>query len=180
MIENGLPAIQYQKCHFGKNGLVIEPGLEFEEWQNIGQFLRAVKSTVLFWLGDWLSYGEKHYGDTYKRALTTTGLTYGTLRNIKYVANKLPLSLRNYNLSFSHHKIVASLDPEKQKYFLALAESQKLSSRQLASSLRPLPSSNSNTTSNNNTALNITCPHCNYSFNPNTSNLPLQVLQLNA
>ena len=40
-----------------------------------------------------------------------TGYDKQALRDIKYVAQNVELSLRNDNLSFSHHKEVASLPP---------------------------------------------------------------------
>jgi hypothetical protein len=45
---------------------------------------------VHWWLGDWLIYGEKHFGGTkYQEAMEKTGFKYGTLRNDKYVAQKV-------------------------------------------------------------------------------------------
>ena len=57
-----------------------------------------------------------------------TGLEYQTLRDYKWVASKIHLSLRNDKLSFHHHKHVADLEPSQQAYLLkkAVAESWPL------------------------------------------------------
>ena len=36
-----------------------------------------------FWIGDWLNYGERKWGEKYKEALEKTGYDYQTLRNDK-------------------------------------------------------------------------------------------------
>src|SRR5205085_9690691 len=76
---------------------------------------------VQFWIGDWLNYGQKVWGKKYEEALEKTGLDYQTLRNYKWVAASVPLSLRRDKLSYHHHKEVANLDSEKQAYLLEKA-----------------------------------------------------------
>ena len=54
-------------------------------------------------------------------------LAYGTLANYKYVCAKIPFSRRREQVSFSHHKEVASLTPDLQSYWLDLAADEDLS-----------------------------------------------------
>src|SRR6266568_4414813 len=73
------------------------------------------EKAVQFWIGEWLLYGENHYGKVrYEQAIEETGLDIQTLYNYKWVASKVPISLRRNNLSFHHHKEVAGLTPELQ------------------------------------------------------------------
>lgn len=123
--------ITIPKCKFDNTKLIIEPGLEYKEWEKIGIFLRHVEGSVQFWIGDWINYGEKSYGKTYEKALEATGLEYGTLRNYKNVSGRVELSLRNDNLEFHHHQVVAPLEPEQQKKWLDKAEKDGLSVREL-------------------------------------------------
>ena len=64
-----------------------------------------------------------------------TGLDYQTLRDFAYTARRVELSLRNDKLDFSHHRVVAKLEPEDQKHWLAAAQKHDLSVRRLRMSL---------------------------------------------
>src|SRR5438270_13064405 len=104
-----------------KNGLTPLGKPTFANWQQCGTFIQEAEKSVQFWIGDWLNYGEKAWGKKYEEALEKTGLDYQTLRNYKWVAASVPLSLRRDKLSFHHHKEVANLEPEKQSYLLEKA-----------------------------------------------------------
>jgi len=60
-----------------------------------------------------------------------SGYNVDTLKDYKYVADKVKESLRNDNLEFAHHKAVAPLPPEKQEQFLKKAVEEKLTVREL-------------------------------------------------
>lgn len=115
------------KFTLAKTGLVINGDPNYSEWEDCGKFLKQAEKAVQFWIGDWLNYGEKHYGETYTQAIDVTGQEYGTLANEKYVSSHVETSLRSENLSFGHHKEVAPLIPEEQKYWLDKAEEEHLS-----------------------------------------------------
>jgi len=61
-----------------------------------------------WWLGDWLNYGERQYGEMYSQAIEEVNLDYGTLRNFKYVSSRIELSRRRDKLSWFHHREVAA------------------------------------------------------------------------
>src|SRR5438270_10122244 len=111
-----------------KNGLTPIGKPTFANWQQCGVFIQEAEKSVQFWIGDWLNYGQKVWGKKYEEALEKTGLDYQTLRNYKWVAASVPLSLRRDTLSFHHHKEVANLESEKQAYLLnqAVVESWPL------------------------------------------------------
>jgi hypothetical protein len=115
--------------------LQLPDGLSFAEWEALGGRLREVRNRLLWWLGDWCAYGERHYGDTYAAALAATDYEPGTLRNAKYVAQRIDPSRRRDNLSWSHHYEVAALEPAEADAWLdrAIAEhwSQKVLRAQL-------------------------------------------------
>lgn len=102
-----------------KNGLTPVGKPTFDEWIQCGRFIKNAEQSVQFWIGDWLVFGEKTYGKVqYEQAISQTGLDYQTLRNYKWVAASVPLSLRRDTLSFHHHAEVAKLEPRLQTYLL--------------------------------------------------------------
>ncbi|HVB24640.1 MAG TPA: DNA methyltransferase [Ktedonobacteraceae bacterium] len=106
-----------------KTGLVPLGTPTLENWVSCGRFIKDAEKSVQFWVGDWLIYGETHFGKTdYEKAIEETGLSYQTLRIYKHVASVVPLSLRRNKLSFHHHKEVASLSQETQETLLNQAE----------------------------------------------------------
>lgn len=90
----------------------------------------------MWWVGDWLNYGERKWGEMYTQAIEVTGLSYQTLRDSKWVAAKVRLSLRRDNLSFSRHKEVAGMPPNDQEAWLYEAEAEGLSREGLRKAIR--------------------------------------------
>ena len=93
----------------GSTSLTLPQNLSFEQWMRCGEQLQQIERSIMWWVGDWLNYGECNYGEMYAQAVGATGYENGTLRNAKWVASAYELSFRNDNLSFAHHRIVAAL-----------------------------------------------------------------------
>lgn len=93
----------------------------------VGSTLRQIERSVMWWIGDWLNFGERKYGEAYAQAIDATEWPYQTLANAAYVANRVEFSRRRENLSWSHHAEVASLPPEEQSQWLEKAKSSSLS-----------------------------------------------------
>lgn len=121
-----------------ETALVLRPGLDFEEWQDVGKQLRRVEKAALWWLGDWLNYGERAYGEMYSQALEETEYDEGTLRNAKWVSSRVQLSLRSDKVPYKVHQEVASLEPEQQRALLAEAASEGLTVREVRTRVRNL------------------------------------------
>lgn len=107
-----------------KHGLHPVNTPTFADWQQCGTFLKEAEQSVQFWIGDWLNYGERAWGKKYEEAIAQTALDYQTLRDYKWVSSHVDSSLRKDNLSFHHHKQVASLAPEQQAHFLEKAANE--------------------------------------------------------
>ena len=84
-----------------------------------------------WWIGDWLSFGNAAYGERYVRAARITGYDTQTLMNMVYVASHVDPSRRRETLSWSHHAEVVALTEEGQEVWLARAEQERLSVRDL-------------------------------------------------
>lgn len=123
--------ILYSSFTLHKNGITPNGDPTFDQWQEVGKFIQKAGGAVHFWIGDWLNYGEQKFGEMYAQAMEATGFDYQTLADDKYVASKVPLSRRRENLSFSSHREVASLSPEKQEELLEKASTEGLRSKDI-------------------------------------------------
>ena len=107
--------------------IVNEP--PFERWVEMFEALKRAGAAIQFWLGDMINYGERAYGEKYSQFLEVR--QGGTLRNYAWVADNVPASLRNDNLSWDHHRRVASLPEPEQREWLDKADQEEWSARQL-------------------------------------------------
>jgi hypothetical protein len=128
-----------RKFTISRTGLEIHDHLSFEEWSSLAPLLNEAARGVAFVIGDWLTYGLDRFAQSekdnprnaasrvrsedYKSAIHLTGLDRATLQTYAHVSRKVPSSLRNKDLSWEHHKIVAKLPPVDQQYWLKLAAS---------------------------------------------------------
>lgn len=104
-----------------RNALQFDRELSYEEWESIGSELFKVEAAWQWWVGDWINYGEKKYGQTYEQALALTDKSYSTIAHAKSVATEFE-SCRRRQLSWSHHEAVQGLDQSQQDAILDQAE----------------------------------------------------------
>ena len=104
--NDGLPA--FPEGSLSAIGMTLPDNLPFEQWTRCGESLQQMERSIMWWVGDWLNYGEHSYGEMYAQAVGATGYENGTLRDAKWVSSKYELSARIDNLSFKHHRIVCS------------------------------------------------------------------------
>lgn len=129
-------AIHDPKFSITPTGIQFNEELTFEEWDALGQKLAPIGKSIGFIIGDWINYGESRYGEKYEEALTRTGLAYQTLRQYAYVARKVEMYLRKYNLDYYIHATVAKLKTDEEKqHWLDIADKHKLSVRRLRKSI---------------------------------------------
>ena len=101
----------------------------FDDWTRLGQTLQQMEKSVMWWIGDWLRFGERKYGETYTQAVAATGYAEGTLKDAKWVAERFEKSARADDLSWRHHREVAALPPVERAQILARAAADGLSTR---------------------------------------------------
>lgn len=119
-----------------RTGLTITGDMPYDRWEFLGQKLRAFEGSVMWWLGDWLNYGEAAYGEKYSQALDTTEYSYETLRQAARVAKALPVCSRLHTLSWSHHQEVAGLEPSTQDAILDKAVQHGMTRKELREFVR--------------------------------------------
>jgi hypothetical protein len=111
-------------------------GLSYEHWVEVGRRLAGVASASAWWLGDWLLYGQRTYGDRYKAAIQATQLDYQTLRNYAWGARSFDVSRRRDSLSFQHHAELAGRPEPEQELWLQRAERAHWSRNELRRQMR--------------------------------------------
>ncbi|WP_049569202.1 LmbU family transcriptional regulator [Nonomuraea sp. SBT364] len=117
-------------------GLALPEKYPFDAWRQLGRQINLIADSSVWWLGDWLVFGEESFPGRYKKAIEQTSLEYQTLRNYAWVARRIPISRRRDKLSFQHHAEVASLPPHEQDLWLDRAEQNNWPRNRLRSELR--------------------------------------------
>lgn len=104
-------------------GLKITGNPSYDEWKRAGYKLWEKRRSIQWAVGDWLCYGEGRgdFGETYTQAIDQTQYSVQTLQNFAWVSGRIEISRRREKLSWSHHEIVAALDPQLQDKLLDLA-----------------------------------------------------------
>lgn len=106
--------------------------LPFAEWEKVARRLQQAHRSILWWVGDCLLYGERHYGEDYAQAyLERLGYTQSVLENARWVASRYPLSTRVEPLSWTHYREAASLPDGERADVLREANERNWSSREL-------------------------------------------------
>lgn len=101
--------------------LITDVDLPFESLERVVQLGAVVYSAGKFWIGDALNFGERVFSERYAQMETLTGLNPHSLENIASVCRRVVYSRRKENLSFSHHEVVARLEPREQVEWLDAA-----------------------------------------------------------
>lgn len=103
----------------------------FEEWLEIGRTFRSLHNSVLWWVGDWLVWGNKRWGEKYSQAMEETDYSYDQLRRAYAVSTAFPPNRRRARLSWSHHREVLYLMENRQEWYLDKCEDEDWSSHRL-------------------------------------------------
>jgi hypothetical protein len=142
-------------------------GIDRDTWRSTGVRLGGWSRSSNWWVGDWLRYGTEKWGEKYVTAAKITGYDTHSLENMVYVASRFDISLRRENLSWSHHFLVAALEPEEQARWLDLATERRLSVADLRIELRSarrgpkqMDDSDDDSTSAAAEVDGIPCPNC--------------------
>jgi hypothetical protein len=139
--------------------------MEHRDWVAAGRRLGAIGRVSQWWVGDWIHYGNSKWGEKYAEAARITGYDVASLRNMASVATRFDLSLRSDKLTWSHHVLLASLEPDEQRYWLDRASQERFSVNDLRIELRSAGRNSKPTGAGHPDAAPIStkrliCPHC--------------------
>lgn len=117
-------------------GITFKKKTPFDAWLSItGGFVEHHRQ-ALFILGDCLRQGEAMFGEKYAQAVDATRYDIKTLTNAVWVCKAIETARRRNELSFSHHKEVASLPKPEQTKMLQQAIDNKWSVAELAKQIK--------------------------------------------
>lgn len=112
---------------FTPTELRLDKSYTYDSWSDIGRALAKLGNSNNWWLGDWLNAGEMTFGEMYAQAASDTGLKEEYLRQLKFVASRIPAKMRNPKLKWSHHRIIAQVpnlsEAERIEWVTEAAES---------------------------------------------------------
>jgi hypothetical protein len=121
---------------FTPTGLILPADLTFKAWEDIGHQLCGIEQARQWWIGDWINYGERRYGEKYAQALDVTGLALSTLQSCAYVAGRVELAARRQLVPWSLHAEVAKLEPAEREAILDRVEAEGMSRAALRLALK--------------------------------------------
>lgn len=102
-----------------------------EEWGNVMEFVERADNAVQWWVGDLINAGENMFGEE-----ASQWFSDATWRRWAWVCEKVQPALRRADLSFTHHEVIARLEPREQKHWLAQAAQHGWSVSELRKQLK--------------------------------------------
>jgi hypothetical protein len=137
------------------------------EWSAAGRRLGAVTRCSKWWIGDWLNYGNHRWGEKYRDAARITGYDIQTLKNMAHVAAQFAPYLRRYDLTWSHHAVLAPLGCDERSFWLDRASAERLSIADLKLELKTSERTRARETrpaSTHAEEREAICPRCEHKF----------------
>lgn len=130
-------------------GLTLtDPTMQYESWESLGRFFGRIERSTNWWVGDWLIFGEAVFGEAaaqgveattaerYSEAERITGLSHGTLMNVRSICASIAKPRRRADLPFWLHEPVAKLEPADQEYWLEEAKQRSLTKDELRRAIK--------------------------------------------
>jgi len=115
---------------------LLDPDLSLSDFTELCWTLGRFHEAVRFAIGDAIIQGEKLYGEEAFQAFESLNLSEEARREYLRVADRVPRSRRRRDLSWSHHRAVAALDPPEQKEWLKRASEEGMSHAEMRDALR--------------------------------------------
>jgi len=117
-----------------ETSLVMPDGADFVTVEKMLKGFKIVGDATKFWRGDLLVYAQRNFGEMYSQLVDDSDYAFQTLKDEMWVSTNVAPSTRRGELSWSHHREVASQTRPEQVKWLELAVEKSLS----ANSLRAL------------------------------------------
>ncbi len=101
--------------------LIFSEDTPWEVYEAVLGRLEESRRSLMWWIGDALAFGERRYGETYTQAVQATGYSVETVKQAASVAKRVEPCIRIHDLTWGHHQVVASLEPDDQRRWLDAA-----------------------------------------------------------
>lgn len=124
--------------HLHALGLATTGKPTFDQWQQVGNRIKATYKGIHWAIGDWVLLGERTFGQDFAQGLDDCGFSYETVRNDRRVALAVEPGRRRPELPFDFYLAVVSesLSPGEQEQLLDRALVSKWSRDQLRKAVR--------------------------------------------
>lgn len=134
---DGTGDVEFNGWVLTETGLVPPETINQTDYENIGRVLLRLDSSMQWLIGDWVNAGDNFkWGETYQRLANEFGYEVRTLVDFAYVSRNVKMSVRYRQLSFGHHKIVASMEDDTQRHWLQQASDNTWSIVRLRSEIK--------------------------------------------
>lgn len=112
---------------------LTNPDMSYDRWESLGRFFGRIGRAHLWWVGDWLIFGDDVFGhaaaqgveattkERYSEAERVTGFDHGTLLNVRSICARVARPRRRKELGFWIHSEVAALEADDQTMWLQAA-----------------------------------------------------------
>jgi len=140
--------------------------LNYEDWDQTLYKIAQVGDGARWWLGDAMKYGDKHFGEIYMQAVGETGLAEDTMRRYLLVASRISPVNRVKELTWSHHRQVASCPEGEQIRWLRMALDHNWSLAELKEAMRKKGQRSANKEDGEQQDLTTGCVSCHASVAP--------------
>jgi hypothetical protein len=115
---------------------LAKPDLPYDQYESLCYMLGRLHEAARFAIGDAIILGENLYHELAYQAIESMQLSEDARREYVRVAAQVPRSIRRPDLSWSHHRAVAALEPPEQRKWLRTAAEADLSHHALRDALR--------------------------------------------
>ena len=115
---------------------LTDPDLTYERFEEICCLLGDLQTAIRFAIGDAIIQGEHLFGEASYQAFERFQLSEEAMKEYVRVAQRVPRSRRRKDISWSHHRAVAPLEPDAQKKWLDRAQVERMSHADMRLALR--------------------------------------------
>lgn len=124
--------------HLTPAGLILPPGLSLDMYASIGALLFTWGEGWRWAVGDWLIQGVGNHGDEFYQISDVLGLSIRSRQQMMRVSERIPPGPRRRvpELRWSHHRAVASLEPDEADSWLEKAIKHKWTKAELEDNVK--------------------------------------------
>jgi len=92
----------------------------YEDWIDDGRRFENVRRSLLWWIGDWFSFGER-FGEQIYQGIDDCGYEQDTITDALRVCKAWPAEDRCPELSYNHHRLLVTTPVEERGTWIASA-----------------------------------------------------------
>lgn len=108
----------YKRFVMTLTSMEMPDGMTREEWMDVGYIIKSFEDSLSWWIGDWAAVANAEWDVPYAQIAEAFGYEEDTVKTYASICRNVKRLIRNQPLSFSHHREVASLEPELQEMWL--------------------------------------------------------------